>query len=372
MTSTQYNSARQLSSLDRIMAIDGRPYETDAITPCRADSGRPGKRPVVQPVSRQDPRDSRMQGVPVHWPVRLQRGCQSRTVRRVGWHLTARQRQHSRQPGTCLHLPARPVRASPSHRARRVGGPRDAVNGCAPPPQHPRDDRVGFRPKFRRRLSRRDMKALDGPGVRCIDRTVMTPDGVHVAVRDYPASAEEATAVLPHGFCLNQNSWNGQGRCLLRRWDSRMRLNTYDRHGHGQSGTALSHTYRVPTLAHDLHSALAALHVRTPLVLVGHSVGAMTALTVAGQPATDQAVPSYGLVLGATAAGRRLTEPGTGRLLAIPADRVLPALLGHVPDHALRDPAAAVCTKSARGRRCTRHTILPWRRLPPRLWPRRR
>ena len=35
MTSTQYNSGRQLSSLDRIMAIDGRPYETDAITPCR-------------------------------------------------------------------------------------------------------------------------------------------------------------------------------------------------------------------------------------------------------------------------------------------------------------------------------------------------
>ena len=173
-----------------------------------------------------------------------------------------------------------------------------------------------------------------------------------MAVRDHPASAEKATAVLPHGFCLNQNSWNGQGRCLLRRWGSRMRLNTYDRRGHGQSGTALSHTYRVPTLADDLHSVLAAPHVRTPLVLVGHSVGAMTALTVAGQPSTDQAVPSCGLELVATAAGRRLTEPGTGRLLAIPADGVLPALLGHVPDHALQALAAAVCTKSAPGRGC--------------------
>lgn len=35
MTDTQYASGRQLSSLDRIMAINGRPYETDAVTPCR-------------------------------------------------------------------------------------------------------------------------------------------------------------------------------------------------------------------------------------------------------------------------------------------------------------------------------------------------
>ena len=40
MTNTQYSSGRQSSSLDRIMAIDGRPYETDAVTPCRQT--RPG------------------------------------------------------------------------------------------------------------------------------------------------------------------------------------------------------------------------------------------------------------------------------------------------------------------------------------------
>jgi WhiB family transcriptional regulator, redox-sensing transcriptional regulator len=34
-TSTRYSSGRQSSSLDLIMAIDGRPFETDAITPCR-------------------------------------------------------------------------------------------------------------------------------------------------------------------------------------------------------------------------------------------------------------------------------------------------------------------------------------------------
>jgi WhiB family redox-sensing transcriptional regulator len=41
MTSTQYSSGRQLSSLDRIMAIEGRPFETEAITPCRQSQPSP-------------------------------------------------------------------------------------------------------------------------------------------------------------------------------------------------------------------------------------------------------------------------------------------------------------------------------------------
>jgi pimeloyl-ACP methyl ester carboxylesterase len=195
------------------------------------------------------------------------------------------------------------------------------------------------------------MNALDGPGLRCIDRTVVTTDGVRLAVRDYPAAAEEVTAVLLHGFCLNQNSWNCQVHRLRQRWGSRMRVITYDHRGHGQSGAAPSHTYRVPTLAEDLNSVLAALHVSTPLVVIGHSMGGMTALTFAGRPAADQSVPPHGLVLVATAAGR-LTERGIGRLLAIPAVRALPALLGHVPDHLLRALATPVCTELARRRGC--------------------
>jgi WhiB family transcriptional regulator, redox-sensing transcriptional regulator len=40
MTSTQYSSGRQSSGLDRTVAIEGRPFETEAITPCR--QSRPG------------------------------------------------------------------------------------------------------------------------------------------------------------------------------------------------------------------------------------------------------------------------------------------------------------------------------------------
>jgi pimeloyl-ACP methyl ester carboxylesterase len=195
------------------------------------------------------------------------------------------------------------------------------------------------------------MNALHGPGLRCIDRTVMTPDGVRLAVRDYPAADEEVTAVLLHGFCLNQNSWNGQVHRLRRRWDSRMRIITYDHRGHGQSAAAPSHTYRVPTLADDLNTVLAALHVRTPLVIIGHSMGGMTALTFAGRTAAEQVVPAHGLVLVATAAGR-LTERGIGRLLATPAVGALPALLGHVPAQLLRALATPVCSELARRRGC--------------------
>lgn len=215
------------------------------------------------------------------------------------------------------------------------------------------------------------MIVTDGPGLRCIDRTVITPDGVRLAVRDYPAADEEVTAVLLHGFCLNQNSWNGQVHRLRRRWDSRMRTITYDHRGHGQSATAPNRTYRVPTLADDLNTILAALHVRTPLVIIGHSMGGMTALTFAGRPTAEQAVPADGLVLVATAAGR-LTERGIGRLLAIPTVGALPALLGHVPAQLLRAwPLLSAANLPAAAAARPPHAT-PWRRPPPRRSPRRR
>jgi pimeloyl-ACP methyl ester carboxylesterase len=127
------------------------------------------------------------------------------------------------------------------------------------------------------------MNALEVPHLRWIERTVVAPHGVRLAIRDYQAADEEVTVILLQGFCLNQNSWNGQVHRLRRRWGSRMRVLTYDHRGHGHSGAAASHTYRVHTQADDLVSVLAALHVRTPLVVVGHSMGGMTALTFAGQ-----------------------------------------------------------------------------------------
>jgi len=200
---------------------------------------------------------------------------------------------------------------------------------------------------------------MNAPPQRPIDRTVLARDGVRLAVRDYPAAAEDVTVFLLHGFCLNQDSWGGQVHRLRRHWGARARIITYDHRGHGRSGGAPSRTYRIPTLADDLDAVLAALHVRTPLVLVGHSMGGMTALTYAARDAAEQSATPHGLVLVATAAGR-LTERGLGRLLALPAVRALPALLGHVPDHLLRSLAGPVCTGLARSRGCeasARHTL---------------
>jgi len=89
------------------------------------------------------------------------------------------------------------------------------------------------------------MNALDGSGLRCIDRTVVATDGVRLAVRDYPAAPREVTAVLLARLCLNQKSWNGQVHRLRRRWGSRMRVITYDHRGHGHPAPP-QHTYRVP------------------------------------------------------------------------------------------------------------------------------
>jgi pimeloyl-ACP methyl ester carboxylesterase len=76
-------------------------------------------------------------------------------------------------------------------------------------------------------------------------------------------------------------------------------------------------SYRIDQLADDLAQVLIALDVTGPLTLVGHSMGAMTALAYLGRPAAERPVEPHGLVLVATAAGK-LAERGLGRLLATP------------------------------------------------------
>ncbi|HWT48998.1 MAG TPA: alpha/beta fold hydrolase, partial [Mycobacterium sp.] len=167
-----------------------------------------------------------------------------------------------------------------------------------------------------------------------VERTVITSDGVRLAVRDYGAAgAREHTVVLLHGLCLTQSSWAPQVRHLVRRWGDRIRIITYDHRGHGRSTGADMHTYRVDRLAADLAEVLTVLHVTGPLTLAGHSMGGMTALAYLGRPAADRPLEPQGLVLVATAAGR-LAERGLGRLLATRATGMLFDLVHRMPRRA--------------------------------------
>lgn len=188
-----------------------------------------------------------------------------------------------------------------------------------------------------------------------VERTVVTSDGVRLAVRDYGSSgARDHTVVLLHGLCLTQSSWALQIRHLVRRWGNSVRIITYDHRGHGDSTGADMRTYRIERLAADLAEVLTALRVTGPLTLAGHSMGGMTALAYLGRPAAERPVEAQGLVLVATAAGR-LAERGIGRLLNTPATEMVFELVHHMPRraadkaiNALLQPLCDGLTKYAR------------------------
>lgn len=168
-----------------------------------------------------------------------------------------------------------------------------------------------------------------------VERTIVTSDGVRLAVRDYGSTgAREHTVVLLHGLCLTQQSWASQVRHLMRRWGNSVRIITYDHRGHGESTGADMRTYRIDRLAADLADVLIALRVTGPLTLAGHSMGGMTALAYLSRPAADRPVEPQGLILIATAAGR-LAERGLGRLLSTRATEMVFELVHHMPRRAV-------------------------------------
>jgi pimeloyl-ACP methyl ester carboxylesterase len=176
-------------------------------------------------------------------------------------------------------------------------------------------------------------------------------DGVPLSVRDWGSRATDHTVVLLHGFCLNKESWNIQMTQLIRRWGDNIRIISYDHRGHGDSGNAPMHTYRIDRLADDLAELLVALGGTGPLTLVGHSMGGMTALAYLGRPASKRPVEPESLVLVATAAGN-LGSHGLARLLNTPATSMLYHLVHHMPragtDEVVQFLARPVCAALTR------------------------
>jgi pimeloyl-ACP methyl ester carboxylesterase len=157
---------------------------------------------------------------------------------------------------------------------------------------------------------------------------VTTDDGVTLAVRDdQPFSAPSHTVVLLHGFCLSELSWSIPQRLMRREWPN-IRIVSFDYRGHGRSAAASMRTYTVDQLADDLAHVLTALDVSGPVVLAGHSMGGMVALTYVASG--QRPVYPVGLVLVATAAGR-LAQRGIGRLLGLPAVGMLSSVVDHAP-----------------------------------------
>ncbi|OBG62593.1 hypothetical protein A5703_21105 [Mycobacterium sp. E188] len=138
---------------------------------------------------------------------------------------------------------------------------------------------------------------------------------------------------------------------LIRLWGNNIRIISYDHRGHGDSGDAPMHTYRIDRLADDLAELLVALRVTDPLTLAGHSMGGMTALAYLRRPASSRPVEPESLVLVATAAGS-LGSHGLGRLLNTPATSMIYNLVHRMPragtDQVVQLLARPVCAALTR------------------------
>ncbi|GAA4348372.1 alpha/beta fold hydrolase [Angustibacter luteus] len=113
------------------------------------------------------------------------------------------------------------------------------------------------------------------------------------------APASEVTVVFSHGFCLNQDIWHFQRQWLRGRY----RMVFWDQRGHGRSGTGPSGHYTVDQCGADLRAVIDAVAPTGPLVLVGHSMGGMTVMALAGEQPDLIRERIVGVALVATSSG---------------------------------------------------------------------
>ncbi|MFB8124861.1 alpha/beta fold hydrolase [Streptomyces bacillaris] len=138
-------------------------------------------------------------------------------------------------------------------------------------------------------------------------RSIRLPDGARLATYiDGPAQAP-ATAALVHGLSVTAALWRSHVPLLLREG---MRVVRYDQRAHGYS-TRGAAALSLDQLADDLARVLETTAPRGPLVLAGHSMGAMTLMRlVARHPHFAPRI--RGLVLISPPYGGISTRTGTG------------------------------------------------------------
>lgn len=120
--------------------------------------------------------------------------------------------------------------------------------------------------------------------VPCVSHRVRADDGVELNVEvsepDDPEWRERPTVVLCHGYTLSTQSWLFVRRLLAA---AGYRVVAWDQRGHGKSATGDLASYTIDQLGRDLKAVLDAQAALGPLVLVGHSMGGMTLMSLARQ-----------------------------------------------------------------------------------------
>lgn len=195
----------------------------------------------------------------------------------------------------------------------------------------------------RREIGRRGVDDTPFGSLRSTPTNVIASDGVplHVEVdelegpevwgtatrrgRRRSPGAPPLTVVFVHGFALNLHCWHFQ-RAAYR---GLVRTVFYDQRSHGRSGRSAADNATIEQLGQDLLAVLDAVAADGPVVLVGHSMGGMTIVSLAEEHPELFGDRIVGVGLISTTAGG--LEPSRILLPMIPAK-----LTGGVTQRAVR------------------------------------
>ncbi len=129
--------------------------------------------------------------------------------------------------------------------------------------------------------------------------TVVADDGVPLYAEISGLERAPVTIVFCHGYTLNQDIFHYQRRDL----GAEARLVFWDQRSHGRSGRSDPAHVGIDQLGRDLAAVLAATAPgRGPVVLVGHSMGGMTIMSLAAQRPELFGTKVIGVVLLSTTA----------------------------------------------------------------------
>lgn len=140
-----------------------------------------------------------------------------------------------------------------------------------------------------------------GMTVRTLDRSsaFTTSDGVRLHVCDTGPDAAPVTVVFLHGWTLDSGTWD----TVCGQLDEGMRLLRFDLRGHGRSQPAPPEATTIERCASDLVELIDERVPTGPIVLAGHSMGAMTIMALAEARPDLFAERTAGVALVATSGG---------------------------------------------------------------------
>jgi pimeloyl-ACP methyl ester carboxylesterase len=159
---------------------------------------------------------------------------------------------------------------------------------------------------------------------------VVASDGVplHVEV-DEPdpgaAHPDHPTVVFCHGYTLSLKSWVLQRRALVQ---AGYRVVLWDQRSHGQSEQGSRESSTIDQLGRDLHRVIEEAAPEGRLVLIGHSMGGMTVMSMAEQfPEVVRERVIAAAFVATSAGGRDMVSLGFGQLIGKLIGRVGPGVL---------------------------------------------